>query len=61
MNKVTVIVETDAEGQFTRVTRSGELGVDMLLAQCISRVADTFNNGRLDDLAKAAGEAARRR
>lgn len=56
MRRVTVIVETD--DQYTKVSREREtddLGV--LLAQCISRVADTYNSPELEEMAEAAKRA----
>ena len=61
--KVTLTIETD--DQYTSVMRSGETpAIDRLLAECIIRVADTFNSHKLEDMAravKAAYEKANRR
>lgn len=60
MRRVTVIVETDE--QYTKVSRERETDdLGILLAQCIYRVADTFNSRELEEIAKAAKSAIQRR
>jgi hypothetical protein len=63
--KVTVTIETDE--QYTSVSMRTDpnrlsgpgTAVDILLAQCLRRVADTFGDPRLDALAVAVSNSIR--
>jgi hypothetical protein len=56
MIKVTVSIETDE--QYTQVTRQGD-DMSLLLAQCISRVADTYRSAKLEAIAEAVAKIVR--